>query len=95
MILRDYEKFNEKKIEVVSDSVNFYIGEVYGEFQKTVAHGLGRKPDYYGVTSAIPGGNNILYKVAISADDTNIIFDLKYYSAYRDATFEWFAMTVN
>lgn len=90
-----YEKFNEKKIEVVSDSVNFYIGEVYEEFQKTVAHGLGRKPDYYGITSAIPGSSNILYKVSISADDTNIIFDLRYYSPYRDATFEWFAITVN
>lgn len=87
-----YEKF---KIDVVSDSVNFYIGEVYGEFQKTVAHGLGRKPDYYGITSAIPGDSNILYKVSISADDTNIIFDLRYYSPYRDATFEWFAITVN
>ena len=96
--LRDgywYEKFNEKKIKVVSDSINFYNGEVYGEFQKTVAHGLGRKPDYYGITSAIPGDNNILYKVSISADDTNIIFDLRYYSPYRDATFEWFAITVN
>ena len=79
---------------VIGDEVNFYIGEVYSEFTKTIAHGLGRKPDYFGITSAIPGSNNILYKVAIDADDTNIIFNLKYYTAYRDATFQWFAITI-
>ena len=80
-------------INKAEDTVTEYI--TYGGTTRRIAHGLGRKPDYFGIIS-LKANSGDLKENSITADATNINLYLNQNNgAERQYTYKWFAITID
>lgn len=86
-------ELSKATITKVGDTVSLYSGSSSGT--QSYAHGLGRKPDSFGVTSAKAGSSNSIYDITVAADDTYVHIAFKYYTSSRSSTVTWFATIAN